>query len=100
MFLTYQQDQIGDQQDQQKDQGDQQKDKDITHIAKTAGGFFGTIFVISIIWGVIGFIAFITSIVCLFKNSTVLENIIGLILSIILGPLYFFYFIFSSSYCK
>ena len=63
-------------------------------------GIAMTLIVLFAVWSLVGFIAFITSVVCIFKNSTVLENVFGLLLSIFLGPLYFFYFFLSASYCS
>lgn len=59
--------------------------------------FFGW-FVIA--WIIAGFIAFITSLFCFAKSGSVLEKIIGSLLSIILGPFYWIYYFASSSYCK
>ena len=67
---------------------------------KKAGMASVAFLVVGTLWSLIGFIAFITSIVCVFKNSTLIENVIGLLLSIFLGPLYFFFFFLSSTYCS
>jgi len=67
---------------------------------KKAGMASVAFLVAGTLWSLIGFIAFITSIVCVFKNSTLIENVIGLLLSIFLGPLYFFFFFLSSTYCS
>ena len=71
-----------------------------TSIEKKAGMASVAFLVVGTLWSLIGFIAFITSIVCVFKNSTLIENVIGLLLSIFLGPLYFFFFYLSSTYCS
>jgi uncharacterized membrane protein len=63
-------------------------------------GIAVTLIVLFASWSLVGFIAFITSVVCIFKNSTIIENVFGLLLSILLGPLYFFYFFLSASYCS
>jgi uncharacterized protein YacL len=71
-----------------------------TSTEKKAGMASVVFLVVGTLWSLIGFIAFITSIVCVFKNSTLIENVIGLLLSIFLGPLYFFFFFLSSTYCS
>jgi hypothetical protein len=53
-----------------------------------------------ILWFIIGFIAFITSILCFLRSGTICEKIIGLILAILLGPFYFIFFIFRDGYCE
>jgi hypothetical protein len=53
-----------------------------------------------ILWLIIGFIAFITSIVCFIRSGTIGEKIVGLILAILLGPFYFLFFIFRDGYCE
>lgn len=52
------------------------------------------------VWGITGMIAFILSLVCFGYSGTIGEKILGFIISIIFGPLYFFYYYFSQSYCK
>jgi hypothetical protein len=61
--------------------------------------FYSLIFFV-IIWTVIGFIAFITSLVCFSKSGTTFDKFMGLLLAIFLGPLYFVFFALSNSYCK
>ena len=53
-----------------------------------------------IIWIIIGFIAFITSLVCFGRSGTIAEKIIGLLLAILFGPFYFIFFFADSTYCK
>lgn len=53
-----------------------------------------------IVWFLLGFIAFIYSIVCFGKSGTGLEKTIGLLLSIFLGPFYWIYFWAVKGYCK
>ena len=57
------------------------------------------ILLFTILWIVIGFIAFITSIVCFFRTGTTLEKIIGLLLAIFFGPFYFVFFALNGNYC-
>jgi small neutral amino acid transporter SnatA (MarC family) len=62
-------------------------------------GFGITFLVLAIIWILIGFAAFITSLVCFGRTGTVLEKIIGLLLAIFFGPFYFIFFFFAGGYC-
>jgi len=58
-----------------------------------------TLLVFIIIWILIGFAAFITSLVCFGRSGTILEKIIGLLLAIFFGPFYFIFFFFAGGYC-
>lgn len=51
------------------------------------------------IWVLIGFAAFITSLVCFGRKGTTIEKIIGLLLAIFFGPFYFIFFFFGGDYC-
>jgi hypothetical protein len=53
-----------------------------------------------LIWIVSGAIAFIMSIICFFYDSTMDQKIIGLLLAMLLGPFYWFYYIYNTSYCN
>jgi len=57
------------------------------------------ILIISIIWIVTGFVGLIMSIVCCFYNGSTAEKFLGVLLAWVLGPFYWLYFIFNSSYC-
>lgn len=59
-----------------------------------------SLFVFIFIWVMIGFIAFITSIVCFTKSGTTLDKALGLLLALFFGPLYFLFFAFNDNYCK
>ena len=56
--------------------------------------------VLASIWGITGMIAFILSLICFGYSGTIGQKILGFIISIIFGPLYFLYYYFSQSYCK
>lgn len=56
--------------------------------------------IFAIIWALLGIIAFIYSLVCFGRSGTSLDKIIGLLLAIFFGPLYFIYLIFNKSYCR
>ena len=57
------------------------------------------IFLIVFIWMISGVLGFIMAIICLFYNSPMEEKIIGLLASIILGPFFWLYYIYSNTYC-
>lgn len=56
-----------------------------------------TIFVL--VWICTGIGAFIMSIVCFSYSGSIAEKVIGLLLSIILGPFYWIYYGLMKSYC-
>ncbi len=51
-------------------------------------------------WILTGLIAFIYSLYCFSKSGTTCEKILGLLLSMLIGPFYFIYVYMSASYCK
>ncbi len=51
-------------------------------------------------WVLTGLIAFIYSLYCFSKSGTTGEKILGLLLSMLIGPFYFIYVYVSGSYCK
>ena len=64
---------------------------------KILGWFAGSF---GILWVVFGLAGFAMSLVCFGYSGNVGEKILGVILSIILGPLFWLYYYASSSYCK
>ena len=52
------------------------------------------------IWIIVGFAAFIASIVCIGRTGTTSQHVIGLVLSALFGPFYWIYFFVSKDYCK
>jgi len=58
------------------------------------------LYIFILVWSLIGLIAFIMSLVCFGRSGTLLEKIIGLLLAIFFGPLYFIFYIFNTSYCR
>lgn len=58
------------------------------------------ILIIIILWCVIGLLAFISSIICMFYNSSVGDKIAGLIIALFLGPFYFLFYIYNINYCN
>jgi hypothetical protein len=57
-------------------------------------------FILCLIWVLSGIIAFIYSIYCFGRTGDTLEKIVGLLLAIFFGPLYFIFFYFNKGYCK
>ena len=51
------------------------------------------------IWIIAGIIAFLASLICFGYNGSTTDKFLGLIIVLILGPFYWFYYIFNSSYC-
>ena len=51
-------------------------------------------------WVLMGLIAFIYSLFCFSKSGTIGQKVIGLLLSMLIGPFYFIYVYASSTYCK
>jgi len=51
-------------------------------------------------WVLTGLIAFIYSLFCFSKSGTMGQKVIGLLLSMLIGPFYFIYVYASSTYCK
>jgi hypothetical protein len=54
----------------------------------------------AIVWFVFGFAGFIMSFVCFGYTGSVGEKLLGLILAIMMGPMYWLYYFVSPSYCK
>jgi hypothetical protein len=54
----------------------------------------------ALLWIFAGLAAFMASIICFFRKSTVSDKFIGFILAAFFGPLYWFYFAFNKAYCN
>lgn len=77
------------------------EDKDSSENNATAigvGVFIGILwFLIGLVWAA----SLITSLVCIGKSGTAAEKAIGVILAFLLGPLFFFvYLYFNKAYCR
>lgn len=72
-----------------------------TGSAKAAAGVAGFVMVFILIWMLIGFAGFIMSIVCFGRKGTSMNNIIGVLISVFFGPLYWIYYMVmpKGSYC-
>ena len=60
----------------------------------------GSLLVLVFLWIVLGIVAFFMSLYCFSKTgATTGQNVIGLLLAMFLGPLYWFYYAWGGSYC-
>ena len=71
--------------------------KELDNQTKTAGFAF---LIIMFLWIIVGFAAFVSSIVCFGRSGTMVEKIIGLLLAIFFGPFYFLFYGFNQGYCR
>jgi hypothetical protein len=53
-----------------------------------------------LLWIFAGLAAFMASIICLFRRSTINDKVIGIILALLFGPFYWFYFTLNKAYCN
>lgn len=67
--------------------------------SSTSYGFLLFIVIILWIWFIVGLLAFIVSLVCFGFNGSIGDKFLGLIVALIIGPFYWFYFIFNDNYC-
>lgn len=51
-------------------------------------------------WAALGLAAFIWSLVCFKKSGTIEQKVLGLLMAIFIGPLFFIYYKYSPTYCK
>lgn len=58
------------------------------------------IFLFCFLWFIAGIAAFVWSIACFGYSGTMLEKIVGLLISIFFGPFWFIYKFAVKSYCK
>jgi hypothetical protein len=66
---------------------------------KSQAGFLAALIVF--IWMMLGLLGFITSLVCFARGGSFEEKWVGLLSSVVLGPLYWIYFMYASpTYCK
>ena len=57
------------------------------------------LYIFALLWGLLGLIAFIMSLICFGRSGTLIEKIIGLLLAIFFGPFYFIFYMFNKNYC-
>lgn len=56
-------------------------------------------FIILLIWWLAGIAGFLMSIICCFYNGSTTDKFLGLLMAWVLGPFYWLFFIYNSSYC-
>lgn len=55
--------------------------------------------VFALVWGIAGFAAFITSLICFGRSGTMGQQVAGLVIAVLFGPFYWIYFASVKSYC-
>lgn len=77
----------------------QEEDMVVVQKQKSQAGFLAGLIVF--IWMMLGVLGFITSLVCFARDGTFEEKWVGFLSSVVLGPLYWIYFMYASpTYCK
>jgi flagellar basal body-associated protein FliL len=56
--------------------------------------------ILVVIWIILGIAGFIMSIVCFGRSGTSSQHIIGLLLAILFGPIYWIFYFVVPDYCK
>lgn len=59
-----------------------------------------TITIIVIAWFILGIMGFIMSLVCFGRSGTTSQHVVGLLLAIFLGPIYWIFYFVVPDYCK
>jgi len=62
--------------------------------------FITFIFIFLLIWGVAGMVGLLMSVVCCFFSGSTTDKFLGILVAWIMGPFYWLYFIYNSSYCN
>jgi hypothetical protein len=77
-------------------------DPEVKTVVKTTFGIWGAFVGIAILWSLAGLAAFIYSLVCLGgdKNPSATRGVIGVIVALLLGPLYWLYWWMDKDYCR
>jgi hypothetical protein len=58
------------------------------------------ILIIAIVWILLGIIGFIMSLICFGRSGTTTQHVIGLLISIFFGPIYWIFYFAVPDYCK
>jgi uncharacterized membrane-anchored protein len=67
---------------------------------RSNGSKWIVLLLISLLWAIAGIAAFIMSIVCFGRTGGTGKHILGLLLAIFFGPLYWIYYFVARDYCK
>ena len=75
-----------------------QKEEEIvfTEPSRTTSGFAA---IVIIVWALLGILAFIFSLVCFAYDGSFLQNWVGFLTAIVLGPFYWIFYTYSDGYC-
>jgi len=79
-----------------KESHDKKKEKKIEN---TISAFAIFIIIFIWVWFISGFFAFLASIICFGYYGSIADKFLGVIIVLIIGPFYWFYFIYNSKYC-
>lgn len=58
------------------------------------------IVIIILIWAILGITGFIMSLVCFGRSGTTSQHVIGLLITLFLGPFYWIFYFAVPDYCK
>jgi hypothetical protein len=58
------------------------------------------ILIVVIVWVILGIIGFIMSIICFGRSGTTAQHVIGLLISMFFGPIYWIFYFVVPDYCK
>lgn len=75
----------------------QQKEEEI--LTEPSPVFNNVAMTILFVWALMGILAFITSLVCFAYNGTFMQNWVGFLTAIVMGPFYWIYYTYSDGYC-
>ena len=82
---------------------DDNTDKKVEAVSKGAVASYSVLGFLIItfiwVWIIAGLIAFLASIICFGFNGSVSDKFLGVLIVLIIGPFYWFYFIYNSNYC-
>ena len=56
--------------------------------------------IIIFVWAILGFAGFIMSLVCFGRSGTTSQHVIGLLITLFLGPFYWIFYFAVPDYCK
>lgn len=59
-----------------------------------------TVIVIILLWMMLGFLAFVFSLICFAYNGTFMQNWVGFLTAIVMGPFYWIYYFNAPGYCS
>ena len=76
----------------------QQKEEEIVAFAEPSSTSKIAV-VIVFVWALLGFLAFITSLVCFAYDGSFMQNWVGFLTAIVMGPFYWIFYAYSDGYC-